>query len=137
LGPYKIAGEISEQGTLSVNKDKITGVGSSQVKNLSITSTDGVTAQEPRAEVKFSFAMDRQSNILTFHSMEAKSSLGQVNIEQAILPIGKKPQVPMQLDISAKNIDLGKAKPFAVLFASLPQETQLAGIAESKNLCKL
>jgi hypothetical protein len=132
LGPYKIAGEISEQGTLSVNKDKITGVGSSQVKNLSITSTDGVTAQEPMAEVIFAFAMDRQSNILSFDSFEAKSSLGQVNIEQAILPIGEKSQVPMQLDISAKNIDLGKVKPFAVLFASLPQETQLAGIAESK-----
>ena len=132
LGPYKITGEISEQGTLSVSKDKITGVGSSQVKNLSITSTDGVTAQEPMAEVKFAFGFDRQSNVLSFDSLEAKSSLGQVNIEQAILPIGEKPQVPMQLDISAKNIDLEKAKPFAVLFASLPQETQLAGIAESK-----
>jgi len=132
LGPYKIAGEISEQGTLSVTKDKITGVGSSQVKNLSITSTDGVTAQEPMAEVNFAFAMDRQTKILTFDSLEAKSSLGQVNIEQAVYPIGPKPTVPMHLNISAKNIDLGKVKPFAVLFASLPQETQLAGIAESK-----
>ena len=132
LGPYKITGEISEQGILSVSKGKITGVGSSQVKNLSITSTDGVTAQEPMAEVNFDFAMDWQSNVLTLNSMEIKSSLGQVNTEQAILPIGEKPQVPMHLAISAKNIDLGKAKPFAVLFASLPQETQLAGIAESK-----
>jgi hypothetical protein len=132
LGPYKIAGEISEQGTLSLGKDKVTGVGSAQVKNLSITSTDGVTAQEPKADMKFAFAMDRQSNVLTFDSFQANAGLGQVNIEQAILPIGKKPQVPMQLDISAKNIDLGKVKPFAVLFASLPQETQLAGIAESK-----
>jgi len=132
LGAYKITGEISEQGILSVGKEEITGVGSAQVKNLSITSTDGVTAQEPMAEVNFDFAMDRQSNVLTLNSMEVKSSLGQVNIEQAILPIGEKPQEPMQLDISAKNIDLGKAKPFAVLFASLPQETQLEGIAESK-----
>ncbi len=132
LGPYKIAGEISEQGTLSIGKDKVTGVGSSQVKNLSITSTAGVTAQEPMAEVKFAFGYDRQANVLTFDSFQANASLGQVNIEQAILPIGEKPQVPMHLDISAKNIDLGKAKPFAVLFASLPQETQLAGIAESK-----
>ncbi len=132
LGPYKITGEISEQGTLSVGKNKITGAGSAQVKNLSITSTDGVTAQEPMAEVNFDFAMDRQSNVLTLNSMEVKSSLGQVNTEQAVYPIGPKPTVPMQLDISAKNIDLGKAKPFAVLFASLPQETQLAGIAESK-----
>lgn len=132
LSAYKITGEISEQGTLSVTKDKVTGVSSSQVKNLSITSTDGVTAQEPMAEVNFAFAMDRQSNVLTLNSMEANTSLGQVNIEQAVYPIGPKPTVPMHLDISAKNIDLGKAKPFAVLFASLPQETQLAGIAESK-----
>lgn len=132
LGAYKIAGEIFEQGTLSVGKNKITGAGSAQVKNLSITSTDGVTAQEPMAEVKFAFGFDRQSNVLSFDSLEAKAGLGQVNIEQAVFPIGEKPQVPMQLDISAKNIDLGKVKPFAVLFASLPQETQLAGIAESK-----
>jgi hypothetical protein len=132
LGPYKIAGEISEQGTLSIGKDKVTGVGSAQVKKLSITSSDGVTAQEPMADIKFAFAMDRQSNVLTFDSLQANASLGQVNIEQAVYPIGPKPTVPMHLDISAKNIDLGKAKPFAVLFASLPQETQLAGIAESK-----
>jgi hypothetical protein len=36
------------------------------------------------------------------------------------------------MDISAKNVDLEKVKPFAALFASLPKETQLAGIAESK-----
>jgi len=132
LGPYKIAGEISEQGTLSVTKDKITGVGFSQVKNLSITSTDGVTAQEPMADINFAFAMDRQTKILTFDSFQANASLGQFNIEQAVYPIGPKPTVPMHLNISAKNIDLGKVKPFAVLFASLPQETQLAGIAESK-----
>jgi len=132
LGPYKIAGEISEQGTLSIGKDKVTGVGSAQVKKLSITSSDGVTAQEPMADIKFAFAVDRQSNVLTFDSLQANASLGQVNIEQAVYPIGPKPTVPMHLDISAKNIDLEKVKPFAVLFASLPQETQLAGIAESK-----
>lgn len=132
LGPYKIAGEISEQGTLSVGKDKVTGVGSAQVNNLSITSSDNVTAQEPKADIKFAFAMDRQTKILTFDSLQANASLGQVNIEKAVYPIGPEPKVPMNLDISAKNVDLGKVKPFAVLFASLPPETQLAGIAESK-----
>lgn len=132
LGPYKIAGEISEQGTLSFGKDKVTGVGSAQVKKLSITSTDGVTVEEPMAEVKFAFGYNWQSDVLTFDSLQANASLGQVNIEQGVYPIGPKPKVPMNLDISAKNIDLGKVKPFAVLFASLPQETQLAGIAESK-----
>ncbi|NQT01660.1 MAG: hypothetical protein HQ580_06540, partial [Planctomycetes bacterium] len=131
LGKYEIAGEIVEQGTLSVGKSEITGGGLSQVKNLRIATTDGITAQEPGADIKFAFAVDRQTNVLTFNSIEANASLGQININQAVLPIGGNTQVPVSMDISAKNVDLEKVKPFAVLFASLPKETQLAGIAES------
>jgi len=132
LGKYEIAGEIVEQGTLSVGKSEITGGGVSQVKNLRITSADGTTAQEPGADIKFAFAVKRQTKVLTFNSIEANASLGQININKAVLPIGGKKQVPVSMDIFAKNIDLGKVKPFAVLFASLPKETELAGIAESK-----
>jgi hypothetical protein len=76
--------------------------------------------------------LDRKTNVLTFNSIEANASLGQISIDKAVLPIGEKTQVPLSMDISGKNIDLGKVKPFAVLFASLPKETQLAGIAESE-----
>ena len=132
LGKYEIAGEIFEQGTLSVGKSEITGSGVSQVKNLRIATTDGTTAQEPGADIKFAFALDRKTNVLTFNSLEANASLGQISIDKAVLPIGGKTQVPLSMDISGKNIDLGKVKPFAVLFTSLPKETELAGIAESK-----
>lgn len=132
LGKYKIAGEISEQGNLFVGKEKITGSGLSQVKNLRITSTDGITAQEPGTDIKFAFALDRKTNVLAFDSIEANASLGRMTIEKAAIPIGRKRQAPLSMDISGKNIDLGKVKPFAVLFASLPKETELAGIAESK-----
>ena len=131
LGKYEIAGEIVEQGTLSVNKSKITGGGASQIKNLRIATAEGITAQEPGADIKFAFSVDRKTNVLTFNSIEANASLGQININQAVLPIGGNTQVPVSMDIVAKNIDLEKVKPFAVLFASLPKETQLAGIAES------
>jgi hypothetical protein len=131
LGKYEIAGEIFEQGTLSVGENKITGSGVSQVKNLSITS-DGTTAQEPETDIKFAFALDRKTNVLTFDSFEADASLGQIRIDKAVLPIGEKTQVPLSMDISGRNVDLGKVKSFAVLFASLPRETELAGIAESK-----
>lgn len=144
LGKYEIAGEIVEKGTLSVGKSEITGGGVSQVRNLLITSTDGVTAQEPGADIKFAFALDRKTKVLTFNSIEANASLGQINIDKAVLPIGGNTQVPVSMNISAKNVDLEKVKPFAVLFASLPKETQLAGIAEStisvssdKNICKV
>ena len=131
LGKYEIAGEIVEQGTLSVGKSEITGGGVSQVKNFHIAAGDGTTAQEPGADIKFSFALDRKTNVLSFNSIEANASLGQININRAVVPIGGKAQVPLSMDIVAKNIDLGKVKPFAVLFASLPEETQLSGIAES------
>jgi hypothetical protein len=132
LGKYEIAGEVFEQGTLFIGESEITGSGVSQVKNLRIATTDGITAQEPGADIKFAFAVDRKTNVLTFNSIEANASLGQININQAVLPIGSKTQVPLSMDIFAKNVDLEKVKPFAVLFASLPKETQLAGIAESK-----
>jgi hypothetical protein len=132
LGKYEIVGLISEQGTLSVGKNKVTGAGSAQVKNLSITSTEGVTAQEPGAEGEFTFTFDRQSNVLAVDSLNVNSGLGRIDIEQAVIPFGENSRTSMQLDITARNIDLAKAKPFAVLFASLPRETQIAGIAESK-----
>ena len=132
LGKYEISGEVVEQGTLLVNKSEITGSGASQVKNLRIATKDGTTAQEPGADIKFAFAVDRKTNILTFNSIEANASLGQININQAVLPLGGNTQVPVSMDISAKNVDLEKVKPFAVLFASLPKETQIAGITESK-----
>ena len=132
LGKYEIFGEIFEQGTLSVGESEITGSGVSQVKKLRIASTDGVTAQEPGADIKFAFAVDRKTNVLTFNSLEANAGFGQVSIDKAVLPIGGQKQVPLSMDVSGKNIDLGKVKPFAVLFASLPKETELAGIAESK-----
>ncbi|MBN1805638.1 MAG: hypothetical protein JW837_10335 [Sedimentisphaerales bacterium] len=131
FGKYEIAGEILGQGTLYVRKDKITGTGTSEVKNLRIASKDDVTAQEKDTNIQFSFALDRKTSLLTFESVGAKSSLGQIDINQAVLPIGEKTQVPFSMNIIAKDIDLGKVKPFAVLFARLPKETQLAGTAES------
>jgi len=107
LGEYEIIGEIFEQGTLSVCENEITGSGVSQVKNLKITS-DGTTAQEPGTDIKFAFAFDRKTNVLTFDSFEAGASLGQIRIDKAVLPIGEKTQVPLSMDISGKNIDLGK-----------------------------
>jgi hypothetical protein len=132
LGGYEMAGVISEQGTVSVGEDEITGSGSSQVKNLRITSAAGVTAQEKQTDIEFAFALHRKTKVLTFDSIRADASLGRINVDKARIPIGEEAQPPLTLDISGKDIDLGKVKPFAVLFASLPKDIQLAGIAQSE-----
>lgn len=132
LGEYRLAGELSERGTLSIGKDKITGAGSAQIKDLRISSTEDVSAQEPMADIIFTFAVDRQNEILTIDSAQAKASLGQVSIKDGVVPLSDKAGKPMKLAVSASNVDLQKVQPFAVLFASLPPEMQLAGTAESQ-----
>ncbi len=132
LGAYQLAGELLNKGQLSIVEDKIAVAGSSQVKNLRVSSDKGVTAAEPMADIAFALGIDRPNSILTIDSLKASASLGQVSIKDGVVPLGDKAAKPMKLAVSAGNVDLQKVQPFAVLFASLPPEMQLAGIAESQ-----
>lgn len=132
LGPYRLAGELFSKGQISIVKDKITAAGSSQAKNLAVSSDKGVSAAEPMADVTFAVDIDRPNSILTIGSIKANASLGQVSIKDAVVPLSEKAVKPMKLLASASNVDLQKVQPFAVLFASFPEKMQLAGIAESQ-----
>jgi len=132
LGPYRLAGELSSKGQISIVKDKITAAGSSQAKNLAVSSDKGVSAAEPLADVTFAVDIDRPNSILTIGSIKANAGLGQVSIKDAVVPLGEKAAKPMKLLASASNVDLQKVQPFAVLFASFPEKMQMAGIAESQ-----
>ncbi|MFQ6034995.1 MAG: hypothetical protein ACE5NM_03995 [Sedimentisphaerales bacterium] len=132
IGPYQMAGQLESRGQVSIKQDKITAIGSSQVKNLTLSSTEGVTASEPTAEAAFSFDIDWKNNIVTIDSIEANASLGQVTMKDAVVPFNKKATKPMNLVASAQKIDLEKLQPFMVLFASFPPKMQLAGTAESQ-----
>jgi hypothetical protein len=130
-GQYQMAGEFLGKGQISIKEKKITTSGSSVVKNLRLSSKEAVTASEPMANVAFAFDIDRGNNTIAVDSLKADASFGQVNIKDAVLPLNKKSVVPLQLAISANSVDLNKLQPFAVLFASFPQQMQLAGIADS------
>jgi len=132
LGPYQMAGELSSKGQVSIKEDKISGVGSSVVKNLRLSSDDKVTASEPKTDVAFAFDIDRKDNIVTIDSLEANANLGKLSIKEGLVPLNKKSTKPMKLAVSANDVDLEKLQPFAVLFASFPQDMQLAGIADSR-----
>ena len=131
IGPYKIAGGLFSKGEVSGSKDKISVAGSSEVKNLRLTSAEGVSAFEPKADIDFSVIADTAKRIVDVNFINAEASLGEVGIKDAVLPLGKKAQKPMDLVVSANDVDLAKLQPFAVLFASFPKEMQLAGTAES------
>jgi hypothetical protein len=131
IGEYQMAGEFFSKGEVSGGKDKITAVGSSVVKDLRLSSAEGVTAFEPKADVDFSVIADRGKHIIDVSFVNAKASFGQVNIKDSVVPLSKKAQKSIELVVSANDVDLEKLQPFAVLFGSFPKEMQLGGIAKS------
>lgn len=130
-GEYRIGGELSSRGEVSIKEKKIAATGTSTVRNLRLSSAEGVIASEPTADVDFSVDIERDKNILHVASLDAKASLGEVSVKDALLPLGKEAAQPIKLTVVANRVDLAKVQPFAVLFASLPKEMQLAGMAES------
>jgi len=129
IGQYKIAGQVLSNGEVLITADKIAAAGSSVVKNLNLTSPEGLVASEPSADIAFVAQTDKKT--VNIDSIQAKAALGRLTIKDASLPLSKDAKKPMKLAISADDIDLEKLRPFAVMFASFPKEMQLAGIAQS------
>ena len=132
IGQYQMAGELLEKGQISIKEKKVTTSGTSVVKNLRFSSKEGVTASEPMANVAFALDIDTKNSTISVDSIRADASFGRVSIKDAVLPWSKSSPEPLHLAISANNVDLNKLQPFAVLFASFPQQMQLAGIADSQ-----
>ncbi|MHC4623259.1 MAG: translocation/assembly module TamB domain-containing protein [Planctomycetota bacterium] len=131
-GGYEMAGELFSKGEVASRKDRVTAAGSAVVKELRLTSKEGMTASEPEANIEFSLNVMPEQGILDVNLGKLSASLAQVSIDKGVLPLGAKAQTPMNLMVSANNVNLERLQPFAVLFASFPKDKQLAGIAESK-----
>jgi hypothetical protein len=128
---YGIAGELSGEGEVSVKEDRVAAAGSSTVKNLRLSSA-GVSAFEPMADAAFSIAVERDKGVLNVGFINVKASLGEVSIKDAVLPLGKEAKEEMSVDVSAKDVDLEKLQPFAVLLSAFPREMQLSGMVETQ-----
>jgi hypothetical protein len=131
FGQYKMSGEVQETGQISIEEDRIAASGSGTVKNLSLSSEEGQTASEPMANIEFAVNLDRKKNLVNVESVIADASLGRFSVKDGVVPLGDERAAPLSLEISANNVDLEKARPFAALFASIPKDMQLTGIADS------
>ena len=132
IGQYEVAGELLSKGQIAITEDKITTSGSSVVKNLRLNSPDGPSASEPMAQINSAVEIDSKKSIVSIRSVTADASFGRIGIQDGVVPLNKDSGQPMNLDISASQVDLEKVRPFAILLASFPKEMQLAGIADSK-----
>jgi len=131
IGQYQMSGELQETGQISIEENRITASGSGTIKNLLLSSQEGISASEPMANIDFAVNLDRKKNLVAVESVIANASLGRFSVKDGVVPLGDEPAAPLSLEISANNVNFEKLRPFAVMFASFPKDMQLAGIAES------
>ena len=132
IGPYKITGQLTETGQVSLNDKTVALSASSTIKGLNITGPNNVTASMPAGQATYALNYDRENVILNINSLDAGMSFGRVNIKDAVVPLKKETTEAFNMTVKAEQMDLGKLRPFAVLFGGLPEDIGLAGIAESQ-----
>jgi len=132
LGGYKLAGRAVETGQIAIEPNHITVSGAAQVMDLAITSPNNVTASEPKAVLQFAFEIDQEQNILALNTVKADASFGKVDIKDGVIPLGEEAKKGMKLAVNANGIDLGKLRPFAVVFGLLGEDKVLGGIAQAQ-----
>lgn len=132
LGSYQMAGEVSSQGQVSIQENSITAAGSASATQLVLASADGNSVSEPQADVDFALIVDREEQTLGIEDINMRAGFGNLIARRGTVPLEKASTTPMKVDVMAQDLDLAKIKPYAVLFASFPQRTDLAGIAQSQ-----
>jgi len=131
MGKYRLSGELVEKGRISIKEERIAASGSAQIKNLSLSSQDGLSAAEPMANIDFAVDVDTKNSFVTVGSIAASASFGRLSVEDGVVPLNKESAKPLHATISAEKVDLEKLLPFGILFGSLPKEMQLSGLADS------
>ncbi len=131
LGPYRMTGQVTSKGQVAIQDQRIGATGTASLRQLVLTSADGNSVSEPAADVTFAFALDQAKQALAVSRLDAQGSFGAIAVKDASIPLDKTSSVPMNAAVSARNVDLQKITPYAVLFASLPQNLRLQGLAES------
>ncbi|UCD49562.1 MAG: hypothetical protein JSW27_18770 [Phycisphaerales bacterium] len=132
IGPYQMAGTVSSQGQVSIQDSNVVATGAAALSQLLLASVDGNSVSEPQANVDFALNMDRTRQSLTIDHVDIKGGFGDLSAHNGTVPLGETSSVPMKVDVTARELDLAKLKPYAVLFASFPKDMDLAGIAQSE-----
>ncbi len=128
---YSAQGQLTSKGQITNKKDIINITGSSSVANLLIKTPKGETASEPKADFAMNIDIDRDTSDLKIKTAQLAANLGNIKINNASIPGSKNSKLAMSLPIEA-DIDLEKARSFALLVPAYPKKLSLSGQAVSK-----
>jgi len=132
LGGYDLAGQATSTGQVSIREGFVGAAGSLSAQQLVLTTPDGNSVSEPQANVNFAFGLDQQQQVLTVDRLSANAGFGTVNVAKTTIPMGQDTTAPLNVAVSAQDVDLGALKPYAVVFGAFPQQMDLEGLAQSQ-----
>ena len=127
---YTMAGIVTKQGTVTIDNDNFGITGSSNIKDFALTSPKTI-AREANADIIFNMEYQKNENVLKIGFLNTTAGLGKINITDSVINLKKDADKQSTLNVTTEAVDLQKIQPFAVMFASLPNETQLAGLADA------
>ncbi len=130
LGPYKLAGQLTTKGQVSVG-EKVTGVTGTLAAQQLVLASDGNSVSEPQMNVTFTAGLDQQQT-LAIQDLTANASFGTLGIKNGVIPMAAGAPATLSLVLTADNVDLNKLTRYDVLFAALPKGLTVAGIAQSQ-----
>ncbi len=132
LGDYEIAGQMTTQGQVSIQEKATDISGSLSARQVVLAAPDGNSVSEPQADIDFAVGLIKDKQVLAIDALKADASFGTISIKDATIPMGRGSPAPMNLAVTARDVDLGRLKPYAVFFVGFPQELALGGIAQSQ-----
>jgi hypothetical protein len=131
LGSYKFAGQLATNGQVSIG-EKTTGITGTLSAQQLVLASDGNSVSEPQMNVNFTLGLDRPQQVATVQNLTASASFGTISLKDAVVPMGAGSGTPLNLVLSANNVDLNKLARYDVLFSALPKGLTVAGIAQSQ-----
>lgn len=132
LGPYRLAGQVTTKGQASLAENVTSVAGTLSAQQLVLASADGNGVSEPQANVDYALSIDRKKQAVAIQNLTANAAFGTLGVQNGTVPLGSASPVPMNLVVTATDVDLSKLEPYGVLFASLPKSLAVAGIAQSR-----
>ncbi|HNS21494.1 MAG TPA: DUF748 domain-containing protein [Sedimentisphaerales bacterium] len=132
LGAYGISGQLSSTGKVSIEEGLIGAAGSLSARQLVLTAPDGNSVSEQATSIDFALGLNQKDQVVTVDTLSATTGFGEISIAKTSIPLAQDANTPLNVTVSARDIRLAALKPYAVMFASFPEELGIEGVAQSQ-----
>ena len=134
MGPLKMAGRFSSNGTAVLAGDQWRVTGTSVCDQLNLINEQGLSLSEPKSQMTYEVSYDAKQQIVSLTSLEASGSFGKVGCDASLINLQTK---AAEIQAHVAGLDLDRLTKYGALFNALPEGMALKGKADSKLKCSI